>query len=182
MREGLIGAVTALFIVGAPLAHAQQATSSPVGTPDSGRLSQAEFKMLTDVRVGVIKAALQLTPEQQQYWPAVEEAIRARAETRYRRLEALGERMGQWREIDPVQLYRQRADVLADRAAGLKKLADAWQPLYQTLSPDQKMRLRLVTVHAIEGFRNAIENRRMEVDDEEGLDLWIFPNEARGAR
>ena len=122
-------------MIGTPLAHAQQATSSPGDTSDKGRLSQTEFKMLTDVCVGVIKAALQLTPEQERLWPVVEEAIRARAETRYGRLAALEERMGEWREIDPVQLYRQRADVLAERAAGLKKLADAWQPLYQSLNP-----------------------------------------------
>jgi Spy/CpxP family protein refolding chaperone len=175
MRKRMIGVVAALFIVGAPVTHAQQATSGPGGTPESGRLSQADFKMLTDIRVGVIKAALQLTPEQEKLWPAVEDAIRARAETRYRRLAALRERMGQSRNIDPVQLYRQRADVLADRAAGLRKLAEAWQPLYQSLTPDQKTRLSLVTVHAIEGFRTAMENRRMEMDDEEDIDLWILP-------
>jgi hypothetical protein len=118
MRKGMIGVVAAMFIVGAPVTHAQQASSGPGDTPESGRLSQAEFKMLTDIRVGVIKAALQLTPEQEKLWPAVEEAIRARAETRSRRLAALGERMDQQRDVDPVQLYRQRADVLADRAAG----------------------------------------------------------------
>jgi LTXXQ motif family protein len=175
MRKRMIGVVAALFIVGAPVTHAQQATSGPGGTPESGRRSQADFKMLTDIRVGVIKAALQLTPEQEKLWPAVEDAIRARAETRYRRLAALRERMGQSRDIDPVQLYRQRADVLADRAAGLRKLAEAWQPLYQSLTPDQKTRLSLVTVHAIEGFRTAMENRRMEMDDEEDIDLWILP-------
>ena len=79
MRKGMIGAVAALFIVGAPVAHAQQATTGPGATPESERLSQTEFKMLTDIRVGVIKAALQLTPEQEKLWPAVEEAIRARA-------------------------------------------------------------------------------------------------------
>jgi hypothetical protein len=175
MKKEMIGTVAALFIAVAPVAHAQQASSGPGGTPESGRLSQAEFKMLTDIRVGVIKAALQLTPEQEKLWPAVEDAIRARAETRYRRLAALRERMGQSRDIDPVQLYRQRADVLADRAAGLRKLAEAWQPLYQSLTPDQKTRLSLVTVHAIEGFRTAMENRRMEMDDEEDIDLWILP-------
>jgi hypothetical protein len=132
--------------------------------------------MLTDIRVGVIKAALQLTPEQDKLWPAVEEAIRARAETRQRRLAALGERMGQWRDVDPVQLYRRRADVLADRAAGLRKLADAWQPLYQSLTPDQKTRLLLVTVRAVEGLRNAIENRGMEFEDEEDIELWVAPH------
>jgi hypothetical protein len=162
-----------MFIVGASLAHAQQAAPAPGGPPESGRLSQVEFKMLTDIRVGVIRAALQLTPEQEKLWPAVEEAIRSRAETRYRRLASLGERMGQWREVDPVQLYRARAEVLADRAAGLRKLADAWQPLYQSLTPDQKMRLRLVTVQAIEGFRTAMENRRMDMDDEGDFEFQL---------
>jgi hypothetical protein len=32
-----------------------------------------------------------------------------------------------------------------------------------------------VTVHAIEGLRTAMENRRMEMDDEEDIDLWVFP-------
>jgi len=174
MRKGMIGPVAALFIVGAPVAHAQQATTGPGATPESERLSQTEFKMLTDIRVGVIKAALQLTPEQEKLWPAAEEAIRARADTRYRRLAALGERMDQQRDVDPVQLYRQRADVLADRATGLRKLADAWQPLYQSLTPDQKTRLRIVTARAIEGLRTTMENRRMESDDEEDIDLSIF--------
>ena len=176
MRKRMIGIVAALFIVGAPVAHAQQATPGSGSTPESGRLSQADFKMLTDIRVGVIKAALQLTPEQEKLWPAVDEAIRARAETRYRRLAALKERLDQQRDIDPVQLYRQRADVLADHAAGLRKLADAWQPLYQSLTPDQKTRLGIVTVHAIEGLRTALENRRMDLDDEEDIDLWAFPH------
>lgn len=68
-----------------------------------------------------------------------------------------------------MQLYRQRADVLAERAAGLKKLADAWQPLYQSLTPDQKMRLRFVTMPAIEGLRAAADNRRMEMYDEDDI-------------
>jgi len=171
MRREIIGAFTAVFIIGAPLAYAQHATSGPGGTSDNERLSQTEFKMLTDVRVGVIKAALQLTPEQEKLWPAVEEAIRARAEARYRRLASVEERMEQWREVDPVQLYRQRADVLAERAAGLKRLAEAWQPLYQSLTPDQKMRLRFVTMHAIEGLRAATENHRMEMYDEDDIDF-----------
>ncbi|MBZ6075747.1 Spy/CpxP family protein refolding chaperone [Microvirga puerhi] len=175
MRKGMIGIVAALLVGGAPVARAQQTPAAPGSMPDNGGLSQPEFKMLTDLRVGVIKAALQLTPEQEKLWPAVEEAIRARAETRYRRLAALDARMGQWREIDPVQFYRQRADVLAERAAGLKKLADAWQPLYQSLTPDQKTRLRLVTVRALEGFRTALDNRRMDADDEEDIELWISP-------
>ena len=166
MLKRAIGVITALFIVGAPMmVHAQDASATG-DAHDNERLSPTEFKILTDVRVGMIKIALQLTPEQQQYWPAVEEAIRARSEARYHRLSTLEERAGQWREADPVQLYRKRADHLAERAAGLKRLADAWQPLYQSLTPDQKMRLRLLTVRVIKGMRNTMDSRRMDVDDE----------------
>lgn len=169
MLKRTIGVATALFIVGAPIAYAQGTPGAGVAH-DNGRLSPTESKILTDARVGMVKVALQLTPEQQQYWPAVEDAIRARSEARYRRLSAFEERMGQWREVDPVQLYRQRADALAERAAGLKRLADSWQPLYQSLTPDQKTRLRVVTVQALERARAAVESRRMgmyEEDDSE---------------
>lgn len=173
MRKGMIGVVAALLIVGAPAAHAQQETPGLSGTPEGERLSQGEFKMLTDIRVGVVRAALQLTPEQEKLWPPVEEAIRARAQARYGRLADLKDRISRWRDVDPAQLYLQRADLLADRAAGLKKLGDAWQPLFQSLTPDQKTRLRLVTVHAIEGFQTAMENRRMDMFDEETIELLL---------
>lgn len=170
MRTRIIGVLTAMVIVSAPAAYAQSASSAGV-TQENGRLSQTEFKILTDIRVGVIKIALQLTPEQQKLWPAVEDAIRARAEARYRRVATLRERAAQGRDIDPVQLYRERADALMERAAGLKKLADAWQPLYQSLSPDQKMRLGLVTARALEGLRGALEDRRMEMYEEDDSDF-----------
>lgn len=161
----------AAVAVGSPLTAQAQGGPAAGGTQEVSRLSPTELNMLTDARVAMVRIALQLTPEQQQYWPAVEEAIRARAEARYRRLATLRERSAQWREIDPVQLYRQRAEALTERAAGLKKLADAWQPLYQTLSPDQKTRMRLLTVRAVEGLAAAVNDRRMEAyDEDEGLE------------
>ena len=168
MRKRTICMVAALFIAGTPLAQAQGGTST--GSPqESGRLSPTERKILTDARVAVIKIALQLTSEQEPKWPAVEEAIRSRADGRYRRLAALQERISQTGEVDPVRLYRERADSLAQRAAELKRLADAWQQLAQSLSPDQKARLRLVTVRVLEGGRSAVDSRRTEMayEDEE---------------
>lgn len=167
MLKRTISIMTALFVLGSPMAYAQGTSGAP---HENGRLSPTEFKVVTDARVGMIKVALQLTPEQQQYWPAVEDAIRARSEARYRRLSAFEERASRWREADPVQLYRERAEFLTERAAGLKRLADAWQPLYQSLTPDQKMRLRLVTVRAIEGLRAAVESRHMDMYVEEDFD------------
>ena len=67
-------AATAVLITSSSLAYAEE-KSSTVGMRHP---SAADLNALTDARVGIIKAALQLTPDQEKYWPTVEEAIRAR--------------------------------------------------------------------------------------------------------
>jgi hypothetical protein len=109
---------------------------------------------------------LQLTPDQEKYWPAVEEAIRARAMARRQRLVNLVARATGQREFNPVELLRDRADALATRAEGLKRLADAWQPLYASLDDNQKARLRLLTVYVLREMRDAAESRRLQSEDE----------------
>jgi hypothetical protein len=165
MLKRAIGVAAVLFIASSSLAIAQDTTSA-IG--DKGRLSQSEFKILTDLRLGIVKAALQLTPEQQRYWPAVEEAVAARGEARYRRLTGLTQPAPSEGETDPVQLIRQRADMLSQRAAGLNQLADAWQPLYQTLAPDQRTRMRTLALRAGDALRAAESRRGYDEDDDEG--------------
>ena len=38
------------------------------------------------------------------------------------------------RDRNPIEFLNKRADALTQKAADLKKLAEAWQPLYQTLT------------------------------------------------
>ncbi len=45
---------------------------------------------------------------------------------------------------DAIARLRARADAMTQRAADLKKLADAAEPLYRTLSDDQKHRLHIL--------------------------------------
>ena len=47
------------------------------------------------------------------------------------------------RDRDPIAFMNRRADALAQRSADLKNLADAWRPLYQSLTPDQKRRMEI---------------------------------------
>jgi len=159
-------AITALFVTASPLAYAQ--------APSAG--APSERAALTDARIEITKAALQLTPDQEKYWPAVEEAIRNRAKNRQARIGKIAERLSEMHDKSPVEVLRdrnpvdfmqRRADVLAQRAADLKKLADAWQPLYQTLTPDQKRRLTLLTIFAIREMRGAVEQRRESFDDDD---------------
>ena len=118
MLKGVVGLVTVLFVAGS--ACAQEASHV--------RLTPNELNVLTDARIAMTKGALQLTPEQQKFWPPIEEAIRGRAEARHHRMAALrslAEQAGQ-RDFDPVALMRGRAENLAERGANLKKLAEAW--------------------------------------------------------
>lgn len=162
-------AATAVLITASPLAYAEDASSNTVGMTHP---SAEDLKSLTDARVAVIKAALQLTPDQEKYWPAVEEAIRARAKNRQARLEKVAElrdssAMDALHERNPVELMQRRAERLGQRAADLKKVADAWEPLYKTLTPDQKKRMAFVTVVAARGIRDTIEQHIQSEDDDD---------------
>jgi hypothetical protein len=124
---------------------------------------------VTDNRIDIVKAALQLRPDQMQYWPAVEEAIRARADGRRQRIENMMSHMeeGQF-DRNFVQVLQNRAENLSERGAELKKLADAWQPLYATLDDAQKRRMRVLGILILHRMREGVEARREQMEDEGG--------------
>jgi hypothetical protein len=167
MLKGVVGLVTVLFVAGS--AYAQE----PAHT--GHMMTPADMRAITDARIGIIKAALQLTPDQARYWPPIEQAIRERGEARVHRitqLRQLAEQAGH-RDFDPVALMRGRAENLTERGTNLKKLADAWQPLYQTLNPEQKERMRLLAMHVVREVKGAVERHRMMEmlsEEEEGED------------
>ena len=158
MLKGVVGLAAVLCVAGA--AYAQEA--SRAGQPG---LTAGEVHALTDARIAVVKAALQLTPEQEKLWPPVEEAIRARAETRYQRITAIAQRRSQQGEVDPIALLRDRSDALAAKAAARQNLADAWAPLHQCLKPDQKQRMRLLAVRILH-MREGVDPHPMAMYDE----------------
>ena len=96
--------VTALFVAVAPLAYAQ--SPSP-GTQDRPEAAEA----LTSLRINTMKAALQLTPGQEKYWPAIEDAIRTRAEHRLARIGGLVDRIDELHRGNPVEAARNRDPV-----------------------------------------------------------------------
>ena len=161
----------AVVIAGSSLGYAQ----GPAG-PALQRVTAGDLNALTDARVAIVKAALQMTPDQEKYWPAIEDVIRSRAKERQARLEGVAARADERsersrievvRDRNPIEFLNRRSDALAQRAAELKKLAAAWQPLYQTLTPDQKRRLGFVAIVALRELRDAAEQRRLQAADEE---------------
>ena len=170
MSKTVAVGLTALFVTASSLAYAQSpsATTTTGGSQESARPSAADLNALTDARIGIVKAALQLTPEQAKYWPAVEEAIRNRAMGMQVRLAARRQR--DQGDSDIVDVVRRRADALAQRSAELKQLADAWQPLSATLTPEQKQRLRFFATNILRLVPRAVDVRRGQTEDESDED------------
>jgi hypothetical protein len=80
LKMTAVGA-TALFVTASSPAYAQAPAVRSLE-----RVTEADVAHLTDARVNVVRAALQLTPDQEKYWPAIEDAIRARAKDRQTRI------------------------------------------------------------------------------------------------
>lgn len=129
------------------------------------KFSADDKAALVDARIAAVKAGLRLSPEQEKNWPAVETAVRdfakqriARATARASEREAhraerqkarkdgkAAEQAAPRSAPDLVKRLHDRADVMAEKAAGLKRIADAADPLYKSLDDGQKRRLKALT-------------------------------------
>ena len=174
LKTVLIG-TTALFLAASSVANAQSSqTSSPATTPE--RLTKTDRNTLTDMRVDLVKAALQLTPEQEKLWPPVESAIRANAENRSARIARIQETVGRRadegradaiRNRDPIAFLQRRSEALAQRSENLDKLAEAWQPLYNTMSQEQRQRMAALGIFVLHEMSDAVDRRREQSEDNE---------------
>jgi hypothetical protein len=158
------------LIAASPLAYAQAPSAR------AERITEADLAALTDARVNIVKAALQLTPDQEKYWQAIEDTIRANAKDRQTRIANLAKAAAELRDRSPFEVLRdrnpvdfldRRASALSERAADIKKLADAWRPLYQTLTPDQKRRMAQLAMTTLRELRNGLERRRVLAEEDE---------------
>jgi hypothetical protein len=173
MLKTVVIGTTALFLTASSIANAQSSQTSSA-TPE--RLNATDQNTLTDMRVDLVKAALQLTPEQEKYWPAVESAIRASAEDRRARVAKIQETVGRsadqsrievMRNRDPIAFLQRRSQALAQRSADLDRLAEAWQPLYNTLSQEQRQRMAALAIFVVREMSDAVERRRAQFQDNE---------------
>jgi hypothetical protein len=174
MSKIVVAGTTALFLAASTIANAQSSQTPAPASPE--RLNAADRNNLTDMRIDLVKAALQLTPDQEKLWPPVESAIRARAEDRKARLAKIGETVGRradqnsvevMRNRDPIAFLQRRSEALAQRSADLDKLAEAWQPLYKTLNPEQRQRMAALAIFVLNDMSDAVERRRALSEDED---------------
>jgi len=174
MLKIVVAGTTALVLVLSSTANAQNPQTSTPAFPE--RLNAADRNSLTDMRIDLVKAALQLTPDQEKLWPPVESAIRARAEDRKARIAKIQETVGRrvdesrvdtMRNRDPIAFLQRRSEALAQRSADLDKLAEAWQPLYKTLGQEQRQRMAALAMFVLHDMSDAVERRRALTEDED---------------
>ena len=153
MKKTIAAGTIALTLAGAGFALAQQTTQpSPSREGRGYRASAEDVAALTDARVAGLKAGLKLTAEQEKNWPAVETAIRDLAKDRADRVKERaasrearrGGDNARQAGPDAIARLRQGADAMTARAASLKKLADASEPLYKSLDEGQKHRFAML--------------------------------------
>jgi zinc resistance-associated protein len=156
MWKAIVAGTAALAIAGTSLVYAQRGR-------DEGRQrwqpSTEDFRAFGEARLAALKAGLILTPEQEKYWPAFEQAARDLGKLRLDRLAA---RRNAPASDDPVERLRQRATAMSDTGAALKKLADATDPLYKSLDENQKRRFSVLNRMAGGGQGEGWEHHRRD--------------------
>jgi zinc resistance-associated protein len=173
MWKALVVGTTLVTMAGATLANAQQ--PSQAERPHHARMTADDAAAFTDARIAAFKTALKLTPAQEGNWPAVEQAIRDISKERVARREA---RRAAGPRADAIERLRDRADALASRAAALKRLADAEQPLYQSLDEAQKRRFDMLVRFAARRHMHADARPSTQAD----CSVATSPHEPIGAR
>jgi len=141
MWKTVLAGTTALAIAGASLAFAQQGGSDDFQRVQRWRPTAEDITAFGEARIAALHAGLKLTAEQEKNWPPVEAALRELAKQRSERFAA---RASADRPKDPIERLNLRAEVMGQRAATLKKLADAAGPLYKSLDESQKHRFMML--------------------------------------
>jgi hypothetical protein len=141
-KAAILVMASALLLGAAPIASA-------VARSRTDRQDHAAEKTASQIfdeeaaQIAAIKAKLRLTPEQEKSWADLETALRDIAKKRADRLVIIRSALAQPKgPVDLVEQWRNIADILNDRSIELKTLADAAQPLYSSLSDEQKKQFK----------------------------------------
>ena len=172
MWKYALAGVVALGIGGTTLVYAQQRSDGPRHFEFRGAMNSQDRAAFLDARIAAVRAGLKLTPEQEKNWPAVETAVRDLVKIRDDQREARRNARNADQRPDPVERLRTSADTMAALAAGMKRVAEAADPLYKSLDDGQKRRLALLTRAGT--MREGLRDRWMDRMDrrERMMERW----------
>lgn len=147
MKKILLAALAVAALSSTTALEAAGATAQPFSR--AHRFSSQDMAAFADARIAALKAGLQLEPEQEKNWPALETALRDVAKARIARVEEWRDKAPAIFETDPIGALHRRAQDMTARAAELDKLAAAAKLLYDSLDDAQKRRFGALVKAAI---------------------------------
>jgi len=130
---------TALVVAAVLLAFMVFASPSPsiAASPETGKtaVSKASKVDRTEARIKELHAKLKITPEQEELWNNVAQAMRDDAKTMEVLIKARSEKAGTMTAVDDLKSYCEIAEAHVDY---LKKFIPIFEPLYAGMSDAQK--------------------------------------------
>ncbi|MBB5406121.1 MULTISPECIES: Spy/CpxP family protein refolding chaperone [unclassified Paraburkholderia] len=132
MKKALVMLATAVSMGGA---FAQ--TAAPAAAPDttaSASAAKAGHERNVEDRIAYLHSQLKITPAQETQWKAFADVMRSNGET----MGQLFEQRKAATNVSALDDMKQYATIAQAHADGMKKLVDAFDPLYSSLSPEQK--------------------------------------------
>jgi zinc resistance-associated protein len=123
----------------------QVSTEQPGGGGPTGGwwhgASAQDREAMLDARIAAFHAGLKLTPDQDKLWGPLEQAVRDGMKAR---IDEMTKIRTEGPPADPVAGLRRIAEISTLRGQGLTRVAEAAQPLYASLSDDQKQRVTML--------------------------------------
>jgi Spy/CpxP family protein refolding chaperone len=137
MRKLVLTSLTAVALAGSAFAY--NAFAAAGDAPDAPRMHEmADRGFMLDAKLAGMKAALNLTPDQEKMWAPFETAVRDAAKARREAMHEMRERKGDDERPSPIERLNEMSDHLAKASSELKLVADAAKPLFDGLDETQK--------------------------------------------
>ena len=132
MKKALVMLATAVAMSGA-FAQTSAPASAPVSAA-SAPAAKAGHERNVEDRIAYLHSQLKITSAQETQWNAFADVMRSNGET-------MGQLFQQRRaatNVSALDDMKQYATIAQAHADGMKKLVDAFDPLYNSFSPEQK--------------------------------------------
>ena len=141
MKKALVMLASAVAMSGA-FAQTSAPASAPTSTSAAAPAGKAGHERNVEDRIAYLHSQLKITAAQETQWNAFADVMRNNGQT-------MGQLFQQRRaetNLSALDDMKQYATIAQAHADGMKKLVDAFDPLYTSFSPEQK-KLADVTFH-----------------------------------
>jgi periplasmic protein CpxP/Spy len=132
---GAIGTAVPVFAQSSAPAAASASAPASMAQPNATKPNATKREARVEERITQLHSSLKITPQQDDQWSKFADVMRENAHTMgdlYRQRVAQRDSMS---ALDDMKQYAQITQADAD---GTKRLVDAFEPLYASLSPEQK--------------------------------------------